>query len=549
MEPHVAFAHDRFRLARLPDAWLRQLDLRGLPAPVWDKAERAWTYDEGHDEVRALRFLHDAYHVPFDVDAQDRLDVLVAQVGLRTVDERRADLLERLRPYQKEGVEFAAAHKRALIADAMGLGKTLQALAVLESLDAFPAVVVCPASVKSGWQAEVLKWTPWRSNQVLESGRDGLDEADLTILNPELLGPHLDDLDILRPKAVVLDESHYFKNPRAQRTRHAAELCEGVDVRLALTGTPIQNRRDDLIQQLQLLGRLEEVLHIYRGVLPHWWTPEKGPLRWDQAAAAIDALPRGVLHGRLRDVCLLRRTKHDVARDLPDFERVRREVPMGSRDDYAKAERRFVDWVDALRAKDEAAWGHDRFVGRQHLSRLRREAALAKLSAVVDWAESMHEARERVVLFAYHKEVVRRYAEALPGRVAKVTGDTHPHERRGLIDSMGKLDFLVATMDSLGQGVDGLQHHANHVAFLELDWTPTKHEQCEGRLHRIGQREPVTSWYFTAEDSIEGAMIRTIDDKWSDVQGVVDGRKATGFMAQVLDGLVHSGTSSATSSV
>ena len=534
----VRFTSDRFALPRLPVPWLRQLQLRRLPEPEWDRDLRAWCYDESLDEVRALRFLHDAYRVPFDADADERLEQLVDVVGLRSVDERRADLLERLRPYQKEGVEFAAAHKRALIADAMGLGKTLQALAVLESLDAFPAVVVCPASVKSGWQAEVLKWTPWRSCQVLDTGRDGLDEADVTILNPELLGPQLEDLEQMRPRAVVLDESHYFKNPRAQRSRHAARLCEGVEIRLALTGTPIQNRRDDLIQQLQLLGQLEEVLHPYRGVLPHWWTPEKGALRWDQAANAIDQLPRGVLHGRLRDVCLIRRTKHQVAQDLPSFERVRREVPMGDRDAYLQAESAFVTWVDKLRAKDESAWGHDRFVGRQHLSRLRREAALAKRGAVLEWADTMHADRQTVVFFAYHKAVVEAYAKELPGKVAAITGDTNPHTRRVLIDALGQHDFLVATMDSLGQGVDGLQHHANHVAFLELDWTPTKHEQCEGRLHRIGQTEPVTAWYFTAEDSIEGAMIRIIDAKWQDVQGIVDGKAPDGFMAKALDALL-----------
>ena len=153
----VRFTSDRFALPRLPVPWLRQLQLRRLPEPEWDRDLRAWCYDESLDEVRALRFLHDAYRVPFDADADERLEQLVDVVGLRSVDERRAELQQLLRPYQQEGVEFAMAHKRVLIADAMGLGKTLQALAALERMDAFPAVVVCPASVKSGWQNEVLK--------------------------------------------------------------------------------------------------------------------------------------------------------------------------------------------------------------------------------------------------------------------------------------------------------------------------------------------------------------------------------------------------------
>lgn len=534
----MKFHNDRFTLDRLPDDWTRQLELRGLPLPTWDKGEREWVYEEGMDESRAVRFLHDAYKLPLDEEAEERLESLAETYELRTPAERHAELKAKLRPYQQEGVEFALAQRRVLIADAMGLGKTLQALAALEESGHFPALVVCPASVKLGWQNEILKWLPWRSCQVVQTGRDKLDPVDILIVNPELLEPHLEDLRWNRFRGVVFDEAHYFKNPRAKRTQHATDLASNIPLRIALTGTPIQNKREDLVQQLTLLGQLEETLAPYRGVLPHWWTPSQGPLRWDHAMRAIQQLPRGVLHARLRDVCMIRRTKWDVAQDLPEFDRARREVPLGSRVAYAAIEKEFVTWVDKLRERDETTWsGTEKLQGRQHLSRLRREAAIGKVGAVVEWAQEMLDARERVVFFAYHKAVVKQLADALPGRVAQITGDTHPHNRRVIIDSFRQYDFIVATMDSTGQGVDGFQHHCNHVAFVELDWTPTKHEQCEGRLHRIGQKAPVTAWYFTAEDTIEGAMIRIIDHKWEDVQGIVDGHRPDAFMADVMDKL------------
>lgn len=542
----MRFRDDRFDVPRLDTTAERQLILRRLPLPEWDVADRTWTYGEEADAVRAVRFLHEGLHVPLDEAASERLEALTAALDLRSDKARRHDLFASLRPYQHEGVEFAVAHKRVLIADAMGLGKTLQALASLERLEAFPAVVLCPAAVKFVWQQEVLKWTPWRSIQVVQTGADDLLDVDLTVLNPELLPSLIEDLDEHGFRGAVLDEAHFYKNPRAQRTNLAEVLVENLPVRIGLTGTPIPNRRDDLIQQLRLLDQLEEVLHPYRGVLPHWWTPEQGPLRHDHAQHAIDRLPRDVLHARLRDVCMIRRTKWDVARDLPAFERVRRELPMEDRSSYQAAEKRFVDWVETLRERDEKRlWGQHLFQGRKHLSRLRREAALGKIGAVVDWATTLTEGRERAVLFAYHKAVVQALAEALPGRTAVITGDTNPHQRRVFIDDLGRYDHLVATMDSLGHGVDGLQHHANHVAFVELDWTPTKHEQCEGRLHRIGQKQPVTAWYFTAADTIEGAMLRTIDAKWADVQGIVDGRPPDGFLQGVVDGLVSRSDASA----
>ncbi|MGB1697074.1 MAG: DEAD/DEAH box helicase [Thermoplasmatota archaeon] len=535
----IRFHNDRFHLPRLPDPWSRQLELRGLPQPLYDRGEKAWVYDEGDAEARAVRFLHDAYHVPFDEEAAERMEALQDIYHLRSPAERLSELMEKLRPYQREGVEFALAQRRVLIADAMGLGKTLQALAALEESGHFPALVVCPASVKLGWQNEILKWLPWRSCQVVQSGRSKLDNVDILIVNPELLEPHLEDLRWNQFRAAVFDEAHYFKNPRAKRTQHATDLARNIPLRIALTGTPIQNKREDLVQQLVLLGQLETTLAPYKGVLPHWWTPSQGPLRWDHAMRAVQQLPRDVLHARLKDVCMIRRTKWDVAQDLPSFDRARREVPLGNRRAYAAIEKEFVSWVDKLRERDEATWsGTEKLQGRQHLSRLRKEAALGKIGAVVEWAEEMREGRERVVFFAYHKAVVKALAAALPGRVAEITGDTNPHNRRVIIDSFKHYDFIVATMDSTGQGVDGFQHHCSHVAFVELDWTPTKHEQCEGRLHRIGQKAPVTAWYFTAEDTIEGAMIRIIDRKWEDVTGIVDGHRPDAFMADVVDKLV-----------
>jgi SWI/SNF-related matrix-associated actin-dependent regulator 1 of chromatin subfamily A len=540
----LRFLNDRFVLPRaLPDGWLRQMHLRHLVEPTWDEAERHWVYDEGEDETKSLRFLRDAYRVPFDFEADERLDRLMQVYNMDDGLERIAAVMNMLRPYQKQGVDFITWNKKVLVADAMGLGKTLEALAAIEKMDAYPALVLAPASVKLGWQQEVLKWLPWRSCQVLMTGKDVLDDVDVLVLNPELLMSTMEDLEMMGFQSIVMDEAHYYKNPDAQRTKIVERLVHDMDIRIALTGTPIPNRRNDILQQLKLLGQLENVLAPYRGVTPHWWDLHSElPIRYAQVA--MERLPREEINKRLRDTCMIRRTKGSVGKDLPKFERVRRELPADPRR-YAKVEAEFMTWLEEVRKKDEKKlWGDQLFAGRQHLSRLRREAALGKIVPVVEWATNMREAKERVVFFAHHKEVVNRLAKALPGKVAKITGETRPLERRRIVDSFDEYDFLVATMDTMGQGVDGLQWHANHLAFIELDWTPTKHEQCEGRLHRIGQRYAVTAWYFTAADTIEGAMLRTIDAKWRDVEGIVNGRTVDKFVETILTGLLHQGPTS-----
>ena len=146
-----------------------------------------------------------------------------------------------------------------------------------------------------------------------------------------------------------------------------------------------------------------------------------------------------------------------------------------------------------------------------------------------------------------------RVAEALPGRVATITGAMPAESRRAVLDALPHYDFVVATMDSTGYGVDGIQLHASHVAFVELDWTPTKHEQCEGRLHRIGQTERVNSWYFVAANTIDRIVMDVLDSKWSDIQGVVEGAEESadflgGLLQQVASGVPMSRASAGAAS-
>ncbi|HET6398418.1 MAG TPA: DEAD/DEAH box helicase [Candidatus Thermoplasmatota archaeon] len=479
---------------------------------------------------------------------------------------RVRELEAKLRPYQREGVAFALERKRILLADAMGLGKTLQALAAIEKAQAYPAVIVCPSAVKLGWAAEARKWVPWRSLQVLRTGADKVRGDEVTVVNPELLPRRLDDLKDLRAQALVLDEAHFFKNPGSQRSQNALELAQGVPYRLALAGTPIKNRREDLVHQLRILDQLDEVLKVFRGVLPHWYKPSMGPIADHYALAAVQRLDARTLHARLKEVCMIRRTKEDVAADLPALERTRVEVLPTHLKAYHQREQAMLDWVRkwherfGAEAARHAGLEGGRFGAgsgllefRGHLTALRREAALAKVPHVRDWAEPLLESGERVVFFAYHREVVDRVAEALPGRVATITGAMPAESRRAVLDALPHYDFVVATMDSTGYGVDGIQLHASHVAFVELDWTPTKHEQCEGRLHRIGQTERVNSWYFVAANTIDRIVMDVLDSKWSDIQGVVEGAEESadflgGLLQQVASGVPMSRASAGAAS-
>ena len=213
---------------------------------------------------------HPSVHVEERVEAlleelvaeHDRAAETVALSYAEDADLHDLELGGELHPFQRAGVRYALARRRTFIADEQGLGKTVQALATLEADDAYPAVVVCPASMKLMWERESLRWLPRRTVAVLDGRTDAAwteaaEAAEIVVLNYDILEAHAERLAAGRPRALVLDESHYLKNPRARRTKAAVQLVGRLPddaLRLALTGTPILNRPDELVAQLRILG-------------------------------------------------------------------------------------------------------------------------------------------------------------------------------------------------------------------------------------------------------------------------------------------------------
>ena len=126
-----------------------------------------------------------------------------------------------LKPFQWAAVRYALEARRVFLADEQGLGKTVEALATLEADGAFPAVVVCPASLKLNWLREARRWLPHRSVALVEGRVAAPPAGDITILNYEIVAAHTDELARRRPRALVVDESHYCKNPRPSGRRRS----------------------------------------------------------------------------------------------------------------------------------------------------------------------------------------------------------------------------------------------------------------------------------------------------------------------------------------
>jgi len=428
-----------------------------------------------------------------------------------------------LAPFQWAGVRYVLEARRAFLADEQGLGKTVEALAALEADGAFPAIVVCPASMKLGWQREAARWLPHRSVAVVEGRTAVPPRGDITILNYEIVAAHREALARRHPRALVVDESHYCKNPQAKRTQAVRRLAGAVGpdgLRLALTGTPVLNHADELISQLRVIGRLEDF-----GSGARFSRQFQGPLSEER------------LHWHLRRRCFVRRLKSDVLPQLPAKRQVVVPVALTNEAEYRLAERDVIAWLRSqpldlseLNARIAATLRAERLA---QLGTLQRLAARGKLAAALAWIADFLASGEPLVVFARHVEVQQAVIARFPHALHLVGADSL-REREAAIaafqDPAGPALIVGATRVA-AQGITLTR--ASNVAFLELEWTPAMHDQAEDRCHRIGQRDAVTAWYLLAAETIDETMARLIQSKRALVAAVTDGRKLH------VDGLVE----------
>jgi SWI/SNF-related matrix-associated actin-dependent regulator of chromatin subfamily A-like protein 1 len=481
---------------------------------------------------------------PWAVDTLDgflaRHDVAVDGAAARVLDELRAEHAQAaeairrsrattgepipevaarlggvLQPFQWAGVRYALDARRAFLADEQGLGKTVEALAALEADDAFPAIVVCPASLKLNWEREARRWLPHREVAVIEGRVAVPPTADITILNYEIVAAHREALGRLRPRALVVDESHYCKNPQAKRTQAVRRLAASIPdggLRLALTGTPVLNHAEELISQLRVIGRLEDF-----GSGARFAKQFQGRLTEER------------LHWHLRRRCFVRRLKSEVLPQLPPKRQVVVPVALDNQREYRLAEQDVIAWLreqpldlSDLNARIAATLRAERLA---QLGTLQRLAARGKLHAALAWIHDFLASGEPLVVFARHVDVQRAVLERFPDALHLMGRDTIA-EREAAVRAFQRADgppLIVGATRVAAQGITLTR--ASNVAFLELEWTPALHDQAEDRCHRIGQRDAVTAWYLLAAGTIDETMARLIESKRGHIAAVTDGRR------------------------
>ena len=472
------------------------------------------------------------------------LEGLRAPAGLGGAD-AGAGLRGTLRPYQKVGVAwlvFASSLRLGVcLADDMGLGKTIQVLGLLlvhkrRARRSGPHLLVVPASLLANWQAEIERFAPslttrvahpsvMTASELAELGGAGLESTDLVITTYGTLA-RVEALRARQWALAILDEAQAIKNPAARQTQAVKGLK--VQGRIALTGTPVENRLGDLWSIYDFLnpGLLGSAREFSAFVKRLTGRPEESyaPLR------------------RLIQPYLLRRLKTDraIAADLPDKTEVKAFCPL--------SRAQVVLYQQTVEALARATAGLTQGIARRglvlaYLMRFKQicnhpahwrgdgvwdESESGKLVRLRELVEAVTAKQEKVLVFTQFREATGPLATFLAGLFGRpglvLHGGTPVAARGGLVrrfQADPAVPFFVLSLKAGGAGLNLTA--ASHVVHFDRWWNPAVEDQATDRAYRIGQHRNVLVHKLVCRGTVEERIDRLIEDKQAMVRGVLQG--------------------------
>ncbi|MBT9556659.1 MAG: DEAD/DEAH box helicase [Myxococcales bacterium] len=502
---------------------------------------------KGNDEWRLTRLgaatLGDAQDAGMFVDGPDDWADLLERVQEAATLEipLPPDLRADLRHYQLDGFHWLArlAHwsTGACLCDDMGLGKTVQAIALLlHRVDAGPALVVAPTSVGFNWVRELERFAPSLRPRLFRGATtkrllEGLRSGDVLITNYELLASYAPDFHGLEWGTLVLDEAQAVKNATTLRARAAAEVS--AKFRVALTGTPIENRTDELWS-------------LFHATVPGLFGSfESFRERFGQATERRSGAHQARVLSKIVRPFILRRLKREVARELPARTDINVEV------DLSPAERKLYEQirrsvVETLTQGSDAPPQQIRFQILTALTRLRQAAChprlldprstvpSSKLDALLQIVDDLRAEGHRALVFSQftsHLALVREALDARGVSYRYLDGSTPAASRRGEVDAFqaGEGDVFLLSLKAGGTGLN--LTGADYVIHLDPWWNPAVEDQATDRAHRIGQTRAVTVYRIVARDTLEDRILSLHADKRELMTTVLDGTSDAGPMS------------------
>lgn len=474
-----------------------------------------------------------------------------------------------LRPYQWRGVRFMVDQRRVLNADLMGLGKSVMgALFMLEATRRLmeegrdgPCAVVCPPVMVLTWKRELERWWQGVRVQTLKGYTAKIDpKADVYVLPWSILasgyeprlGPDGKPLTQLiktkdgsvkrkivydnsrvvmtktalgvmaqQPSVIVGDESHKIKGERTQVSLGMQQFVMPASYVALMSGTFVLNRANELGTPLEVLDLLDtefggkdkfETEFCNKQLT---WQGIKGGGR----RKVFKYLPPTSsmlieLHKRLTPHMIRRRTE-DVIKDMPPMTLSRVVVELSNREEYDDFEQEIAELPPMER------------LGK--LSQLRQLCGIGKIPAMIEWIENFLECDEKLVVFATHRAVQRalleRFEKHNPAVILGQSEGGTVKKNQAQMDRFQQEPSCLLAICSTGAAREGITlTAAANLLMTELEWVPGVMDQAWKRVHRIGQKDPVTIWNLAAEESMDDTLMEKMATKRIISGEILDGR-------------------------
>ena len=424
-----------------------------------------------------------------------------------------------LRQFQNAAIAFVQLKNgRAVIGDEQGLGKTIEAIGCIQLYrKEIPVVIVVPASLKLNWQREIEKWLSDPDTEILSGTKPWKTTGDILIINYDIIFAWLLELQRRKPKFLIGDEIQKIKTDKAKRTKTFKKLAKKIPYFLALSGTPIENRPDEIFNAAHIAN--PDLFTNRWHFRQRYCAPKYNGFGWDFTGHSNIA----ELHEKLK-ICMIRRLKKDVLKELPDKTYSFVPIELDNEKEYKNAEKNFISYIREKKGK-EAAERVANVEALVKIEALKQLAVKGKMKNVIEWIQDFLETDEKLVVFCTHKFVIIELMEVFKEIAVKVDGSVSGKNRQKAVDEFqtkDKVKLFVGNIEAAGVGITLTA--ASSLAFIELGWSPAKHNQAEDRIYaRLNDLHGANIYYLLAANTIEEKIANLLDTKRKVVDAVLDG--------------------------
>jgi len=413
---------------------------------------------------------------------------------------------------------------------------TVQAIGVAVGLNQYPILVICPKSLRYNWKKEVEQFTHRKSiiatKKVMSKIPDMVENnmVDFVIMNYDGVKTHFLKEMKKTPmkngrvrktvytnglekyfKGVIIDESHELKNSKSDRFKVTKKVVQDMDIRVLLTGTPFVNEVKDIANQLDILGRVDEFGGVYRFCKDYAGITKNNFNSGEAKGRKHKSLKE--LNIKLRSVCMIRREKWQVLKDLPDKLRRVVRIELTNQKDYDHAYINLQSYLVSIGASEKKISASERANMLSQMQVLKKLSAKGKVEHISSEIKELHDNGEKVILFCWHLETINAYKKHFP-HLVEISGNVEDNKieiNKENFQSNPDCNIIAITYKK--GGVGHTLTAAAHVYFAELGWNTKDQDQAEDRAHRIGQTKNVTAHYGIGQSTIDEHIYAIIQRK------------------------------------